>query len=313
MRELTRRDALAGATALGAVVIAGCVAEDDDGDPNETNSDPDDDNGDTGQDPDSALELVGSDITTTAADCGTGDTVEASVTDGDITLTGAVPASNPCHAAVLDETALEDSALSVVVGVEETTEEGESCASCTGVVDYEATLEFSEDLEDLSPFESFTVEHGGTSGEVHTIDEVDTAVGETGSGPEGDSDDETGDEADDSSQGGVADHSIATTGAECTNETPGDDIERIDAGEETEFTQTDNTVTVSGSLLAPNPCHEAYLEGVSYDDGVLSLVVGTEWEGGEYCQECIGDIHYEATVSLDDGTVVDDVSVTHIQ
>jgi len=309
MRELTRRDALASATALGAVVIAGCVAEDGDSDPNET----DDDNGDTGQDPDSGLELVGSDITTTAADCGTGDTVEASISDGDIVLTGAVPASNPCHEAVLEASALEDGALSVVVGLEDTTEDGEGCASCTGVVDYEATLEFSEALEDLSPFESFSVEHGGNSGEVHTIEETDTAVGGTGPGSDGDSGDEADDDADDSSQGGVADHSIATTGGECTNETPGDDIERIDAGEETEFTQTDDTVTVSGSLLAPNPCHEAYLEGVSYDDGVLSLVVGTEWEGGGYCQECVGEIHYEATVSLVDGTVVDDVSVTHLQ
>lgn len=309
MRELTRRDALASATALGAVVIAGCVAENDD-EPDDNDDDPEDGNdGEAGDDIES-LELIDTDLETTAADCGSDDVVEASVVDGDIVLEGTVPASNPCHEAYIDEATLENDELSVVVEIEDTTDEDEGCIQCTGVIDYEATLEFSEELEDLSPFDSFTVEHGGTSGEVHVIEEAGEAVGAGGSG-----DGDQVDEGDDSGEsGGIDEYSIETTEAGCTNETPaGDEPERVDAADETEFSVADDTVTVDGALLAPNPCYEPYIESASYEDEVLSLVIATEIEEEQYCQDCIGEIQYEATVSLTEGTVVEDVSVTHIQ
>jgi hypothetical protein len=53
VRELTRREALSGATGLGAVAIAGCVSNNDD--PDAANSDPDSENGqDNGNDTDAA-------------------------------------------------------------------------------------------------------------------------------------------------------------------------------------------------------------------------------------------------------------------
>jgi hypothetical protein len=342
MRELTRRDALAGAAALGAVGLAGCVSEnnDDNGDDGEDNpdntdnpenaNDPDsssseDNGGDDGSNPEaqqgSELELLDTELTTANTECGSGDMVEATITNGDLELAGKMPASNPCHDAVLDDATLEDGVLSVAVGVEDATSEDEGCVQCLGVVDYEGTLAFSEDLSDLSAFESVTVEHGGTSGQTHTVRETGVVSGSV-SGEDGrsdDRDDADGDESDadgDGLESAVLANSIATTDRSCTgNIPPGDEPERVDADDRTEFSQTDNTVTVEGTLTASTPCHEAYTESVSYDGGVLSLVVGVESNlaDDEYCTECLAEIQYEATVEVAEQTTVDDVSVTHIQ
>jgi hypothetical protein len=323
MRDLSRRDVLAGATALGAVALAGCVAENDDDetdDPDNT-SDPDNaessDNGDdTGSEPESAsepeLELLETELTTASADCGSGDLVEATVTDGDLTLEGKLPASNPCHEAALDRATLEDGALSVAVRAAETTGEDETCMSCLGVVEYEGTLSFSADLTDLSTFESVTVEHGGTSGETHTIEEAGVVNGQVS---------RSGDRSEGESDGGRVENtvladSVVTTDRSCTgNIPPSGDPERVEASDRTEFTQTGSTVTVQGSLTASTPCHEAYVESVNYNDGELSLVVGAEsnLDPGELCTECLADIQYEATVELAEGVSVDGVSVTHIE
>lgn len=298
MRELTRRDVLAGATALGAVAVAGCVADDDD---SEDDDDPDTEDGDAGDELD--LELVDTGITTLSAECGDGDLVEATVEGSSLVLDGTVPSADPCHEAVLDGATLTDGDLAVEVGLEEDLADDESCAQCTGVVEYEATLELSEEISDLSVFGSVTVEHGGQSGETHRIEGAGTVAG-------------TADRLDGTSDtGGIITHSIVTTDTGCTGGTGGDSPERVDASEETATTQREDTVTVEGAVVASNPCHEAVVESVSYDDGTVSLVVDTQstLEADEFCTECLGEIEYEATVELTEDADVDDISVTHIE
>jgi len=326
MRELTRREALAGATTLGAVAVAGCVSsggDDDTGNTDETGADDSQDSGDIGEDNDepeqdngeesqepqeSPLELVGTEVTATNGSCGSGDQVEASVTDGDVTLSGKIPASNPCHAAVIEDQSMEDGSVSMTVGLESASGDTEVCPSCLGVIDYEAVLEFSEDLSDLSALDSLTVEHGGRSEETHTIEEAGVVSGRRSRGGDG-----SGDDAVDRA---VLADSIATTDRGCTsNLPPSDEPERAEADDETEVTQEDNTVTVQGSVAARTPCHEAVLDQVSYDSGVLSLTVATEsnLETGEVCMECLAEIKYEATVDVAEDVTVEEVSVTHIQ
>lgn len=303
MKELTRRDALVGATALGAVALAGCVADDDE--PEETGE-----NGTDNGAADSELELIDTGITTVAADCGDGDLVEATVDGSSVVLEGTVPAANPCHEAALDGASLEDGELSVEVGVESDPPEDGPCAQCTGVVDYEATLELSEEIEDLSVFGSLTVEHGGRSGETHTIETAGVAAGggSRATDQEADGDDRAAERED-----AVLSHGIETVETGCTNGTGAGDREgRVDASDETAFTQSGETVTVDGSIGAPTPCYEAVIEEVSYEDGVLSLVVSVQpVDEDQLCTDCIADVDYEATVELTEGTTVDDVSVTH--
>jgi hypothetical protein len=317
MRELTRRDALASATALGAVVVAGCVADNDgdeddngadnpDSEPN-ASSDPDT-GGDNGSEQDSPpeLELLDTELTTADTTCGSGDMVEASTTDGDLTLEGKVPSSNPCYDAVLDGATLENDTLSVTVRLEEATDGG-TCAQCLGVVDYEGTFSFSEDLTDLSRLESVTVDHGGRSGETHTVREAGVVSGQVSRG------DDTS--SDDGPESAVLANSIETVDRGCTSGgAPGDSPERVDADDETEYSQSGSTVTVQGSVTAATPCHEAYVESVSYDSGQLSLVVGAESNlaPDEYCTECLAEIQYEATVEVAETADVADVSVAHI-
>ena len=317
MQKLTRRDALAGATGLGAVAIAGCVSGSDDNEGGDAaNSDPDPENDqenggesrDNGDEQETELALVGMELTETSGSCGSGDQVEASVVDGDIILSGKLPASNPCHEAVVSNGTMEDRSLSMTVGVESTSGEDETCASCLGVVDYEATLEFSEELTDLSMLSALTVEHGGRSGETHTIEEagVVSGAGSRGDGSSGDNGMETP----------VLANAIVTTNRGCTGEVPpSGSPERVGADEETEFSQSENTVTVEGSLVASTPCHEAYIDRVGYDSGTLSLTVGVEsnTDPDELCVECLAEIEYEATVDVAEDVTVQSVSVSHIQ
>lgn len=334
MKEISRRDALAGATALGAVALAGCVANNSDDDENEnpeSTEDPDPadntNNTDSSDDPDSStettgdseddgeqetagsLELLETGLTTTNAACGSGDLVEADTSDGAVTLEGKIPSSDPCHEAVLEDARLEDGALSVVVGVEST---DSGCAQCLGVVEYEGTLSFSQDLSDLSMFESFNVEHRGSSGETHVIEEAGVVTGRVS---------RQGDQSGGGSGGGrtrnaVLANSIETISRDCSGGVPSrNSPERVEADEETEFSQSGSTVTVEGSVGASTPCHEAFVESVSYNSGVLSVVVGAESNLGqeEFCTECVAEIEYEAAVEVAEDIAVDDVSVTHIE
>ena len=325
MRELTRRDALAGATALGAVVLAGCVSENDgtddepgtrseDGGTDDGNTEPestDDAESESGGSEEQDLELLDTTLSSAEAERGRGDMVSADTADGDVVVTGTLPTPTPHYEAVLSEATLEGRDLRLVVDAERTLEEEQAGTQPLGVVDYELTLDFSVELADLSMFDSFRVEHGGRSQETHTVEAAGVATGTVAG--RGDGDD--GRSSDVAESGTVLASSIVTTDRGCIGGTRGNSPDRVDVSDEVEFSQDGATATVLGAVSASTPCHEAFLESVGYGAGTLQVVVGAEsnLDRDEYCTECIADIEYEVTVELAEGTEVGDVSVTHLQ
>jgi len=139
---MKRRDLLRGAVAAGTVGgLAGCV----------TDSEPSDD-GDAGGDDDTTTRapptLVGGDLTSVETDCadGDGDGGDAASVEFDdaVDVDGTVETPNPCYDAGLEHTYdAGTDALTVTVTV--SAEDG-VCATCTGVLEYEATVDFDGGL-----------------------------------------------------------------------------------------------------------------------------------------------------------------------
>lgn len=307
MREITRREALTGAVSLGAVSVAGCVSDNSEPEEEEENgaengTDEEDlegqgsANGEAEGRPD--VELVGSSVETTDTGClsGTGGSASATTDGGALVVKGVVPTSDPCHEASLVEsgTALDDGVLSVAIGADKAETDG--CATCLGEVAYEATLEFSSDIDDISTFESVIVGHRVRNGETHVVagSEAETDGGEQGSEGPGTDESDAGT--------AVNSHSIETVDTGCAgaveDRVTGSDIAR------------DNTVTVEGVVTASNPCHDATIEEASVRDGVLNIAVGATGTDVEMCVECVGEITYEATVELAESVDIKEVSVS---
>ena len=307
MDELTRRGALAGAATLGALGVAGCVADDDPGNSNDTENgnasangtdgptngragnatDGNETSGNESSDDGSGSDrrsLVGTMIETTATGCDTGDdgTPVATVEGGALVIEGTIGAPTPCHEASIDSADLTDGALSVVVDVAVT---DEMCIECVGAVDYAATVEFSADLTDISELADVTVEHAG--GDTYTLTDGQFA-------PQG------GDGAGDTPPG-IASHSLTTVEATC-------------GGREThEVTRDGRTVVVDGSFATSHPCHEATTTNLAVANGTLSVEVGGRSTLGpdELCSGCLGEVTYRAEVTLESGVTVDTVDVSH--
>jgi hypothetical protein len=71
-------------------------------------------------------------------------------------------------------------------------------------------------------------------------------------------------------------------------------------------------LTVTGTIKASNPCHEAVLAGATYsaDKDHVEVTVRAESDGSGACQQCIGAIEYEGTVEFD-GRLPAKAVVTH--
>jgi hypothetical protein len=83
------------------------------------------------------------------------------------------------------------------------------------------------------------------------------------------------------------------------------DANECGSGESTasiDFDDDDDRVTFAGALTASNPCHEATLEGVAYDDerDALVVILGTE-STDETCVDCVGRVEFSGAVDLDGG------------
>lgn len=140
--------------------------------------------------------------------------------------------------------------------------------------------------EDDDPDESNGGEPGAGGGDTPA-----SGGGENGSGESDGADDPT-----------VEDSSVETTAADCAD------------GDQADVTveRGDGAVTVTGSLQASTPCHEAVLEDVAVEDGELALTVDVEETGADVCTECVAEIEYEATVELSDVDALDQVRVEHV-
>ena len=102
---------------------------------------------------------------------------------------------------------------------------------------------------------------------------------------------------------GVAEKSLTVTDSGCG--------ERMNDAS-VAFDEATETVTVTGTTWGNDACYTAILSDVSLAEGSLTVVAGSESDAGtdEACAQCIVEIGYEVTVTLDDG-LPDEVAVVH--
>ena len=92
-------------------------------------------------------------------------------------------------------------------------------------------------------------------------------------------------------QSGVAESSFTVRDASCG-----------EGGDEASVSTADATVSVRGTVTVADGCRTAELAGARVDDGELRVVVASvEREGVEQCVQCLTDVVYDASVTLDDG------------
>lgn len=179
--------------------------------------------------------------------------------------------------------------------------------------------------DDGSPTSTDDDTAGGTGGDA-TGNATDSTDAETdGEGTAEPTDDDSGDSTDDGSTGdgtsdegtgqgedtptdtddgsssgsgsggssSVVDRSFEVGGAECGQ-----------GEQQAEVTRGEARVDVDGTIRGRNGCYTAELEDVTYDDRAdeLTIAVRASEGDGEYCQQCIVDIDYRASVEFEDGT-----------
>ncbi|MEF8906695.1 MAG: hypothetical protein V5A13_02435, partial [Haloarculaceae archaeon] len=115
--------------------------------------------------------------------------------------------------------------------------------------------------------------------------------------------DGTGNDENGSGSTAIADTSVRTVGADCLSGDQRTDIE---------FNDEAGRVVATGVIEASTPCHAAVLRDASYDAEAdrLRVDIGTEDDGSEACEECVGGIAYEAIVSFT-GSAPREASVAH--
>lgn len=277
MREVSRRETLAGVLSLGVVGLAGCVSEDDANDGDDTDSGADE--GD--------VEILDSSIQTLNVEEGAqNDAVEPLEFDENtFVITGELPASTPCHKARITDVSVSDGTISAEIGLEDVSEADESCIQVLATVEYELTVEVS----DAGRVSDVQVDH--EDGETHSV----TADGDGEGGG-------TAGTAGATQASDILESTITTTSREPRSEDP--DWASLSAGE--------SVLTVSGAIPTPTPNHDAVIESVEVSDDELSVTIGTaESDESDVGPTVLGEIQYEAQVVLATGYSPDCVTVLH--
>lgn len=275
MNEFTRRETLTGVAGAGALALAGCVSSDDTDETGPTDNPSDDDTTESTEEMTltTAVERIGSSCTSASAG-------EATVFfDDEFVVAGSITAPNPCYAPELTAHSLTDGTLSLTVDVVAESEEG--CTSCTGMVNYEATLS-GPTLEDV---DSVSVSHadGGS---------YETPASEIRAGPP------------------------VVRGATITETTgrargPGDragaDITPPEASGET------GSVTIEGVIPTDNPHYEAVLEKATVQGETLRVAVGVEstLDDDQAGTMPLGIVDYTVTVTVEHPGSLQSVTVEH--
>ncbi|WP_256298107.1 hypothetical protein [Haloarchaeobius salinus] len=147
-------------------------------------------------------------------------------------------------------------------------------------------------------------DEGGDDGDSGD-DEGGDSDGTTDSDDDSDSDGTT--DGDDSSDSDVSDDGEPTS-----PDLQSRDITTTDTGcgstseAAVTFDGGSSTVRVDGSIMASDPCHVATVERAAVSDGTLTVVVGVEAADADACQQCLGQVQYEARFAFADalpGTV----------
>lgn len=290
MRELSRREVLGGLTTSGVTGLAGCVdgIAQADGGSEPTGGDesgPSDDNEST---PGRADEFTVDHVSVDTVDSNclqpNKEPITVAVTDEVVSLAGVKTASNPCQEVGID-TAVAGTELLVDVTAEPD-DHDDTCVQCTGSLEYESTISLSTDA-----VETVAVSHG-TNGPKTTVD-ADDAPDEIS---------------------GVS-HTATPTETRDSNPEPAvEHVETLETGCATGensigATRDGDIVSVEGVIDAPDPCHTAVVSDISLDNSELEVAVGVE-PRNNLCQQCLGEVTYEATIDLD-GADVERVVVDH--
>lgn len=171
MKEFTRRDALAGATTLGTVVLAGCVADEDDdsADANDARMERIGGDGSSGgtseqtrtvepettQEPDDTIEseeivldytAETTETACTAEQIGSGHAELVSQSNGTVTIEGYIVTSTPCHESRLRTVRYTDGRLILSVATASNLRSEEFCVQCLGKISYEAVISIAEGI-----------------------------------------------------------------------------------------------------------------------------------------------------------------------
>ncbi|MFC4406299.1 hypothetical protein [Haloarchaeobius iranensis] len=128
---------------------------------------------------------------------------------------------------------------------------------------------------------------GDSSGSDSTTDGDD-------SGSDGTTDDDSA-SSDISEDGGSSSASVQSRNITTTDTGCGSANEAVVA-----FDGGSSTVSVDGSIMASDPCHVATVERAAVSDGALTVVVDVEADDADACQQCLGEVQYEARFAFAD-------------
>lgn len=269
---MKRRALIAALGGTAATGMTGCVGsaipdDSDDGDADGSDLDPDDDL--------DGIQSVSASTRDTSCAGEDDDHVSATKTDSTIRLKGTLPASDPCHEAVVNETELVDETLQVVVDVDVVDADG-PCAQCLGQVSYLVDV----DVADGAAVSSVVVDHA--TGERHEVTPRSVADPHP-----------------------VEMVRLETTDVDCGG---GDDSDTASAD------RVNGRIHVEGARPAPNPCHVARLSGFSRDADTVTLRIGVRStnDDGDPCVECIGHLAYGTAIALPDLEDIETVIVDHV-
>lgn len=283
---MKRRTLLRRTGALGALVLAGCTGDGNDGTGQHTPTR--DDASDPGGSPTptpTGPTVTGTSIRTVRTDCHSGDSETARVSvhtdERTVTVSGLLRTRDPCREAVLEAVHYDagTETLRVDVSAERV---GDGCVQCVGELEYEATVTFA----------------GGVPGTV-TVSHFGETVAGTGEGTPT----ETPAPGDTPT---LADATLTVT-----NVTEGTNEETADVRFQTDA----DTVVLQGTLEGSDGCKTAALGTVEYDPEADALAVDVitrdrEGTGERACTQALVYIEYEATVEFEGGLPTE-VTVSH--
>lgn len=278
MTDISRRDVLGGAIAAGTAGLAGCLDSFVEGntsspsDENDSSSD-EDESGDDDEQSANEFDVLDVEVETTESNCLTDEEggYDIEIADDVVDISGIVEAPNPCHVVAVDAKA--DGTTLVVDIWPQADDDDVDCIQCVGSLSYKIQIELSSDA----------------------VEEVDVTHRDESDAPDDDSFTSS------SAESGVKLESVETLDTSCA------DTETTVAA-----SVEDSKLSITGTTQAPNPCHAATVPDITAAGDELQVVVDVEstLDEGDVCQECLGQVTYEAGIDLADAEF-DSVTVEH--
>jgi hypothetical protein len=282
MTDISRRKVLSAGVAAGVSGLAGCLDSLVEGEEN-TEDDQSSDDGTPSTSDGIQVTNVETETVDTACRSDEEEGSESTINGDTVEVTGTLFTSNPCHT-VSAEASVSGSTLSVAVSGEP--EEGTECTQCLGRVEYQVQVSLSE-----AGVETVDVSHGSGDG---------TGEGASSGSSDGQSADTM--DADTSTDIELAVETIESGQGTCAQ---GDEY--------ASGNREDGTLTLDGVIQAPNPCHEAVVSDITTSGGTQTVNVGVESTLGEdeMCQQCLGHISYQVTLSGANTASNEEIRVQH--